>query len=83
MGVFHPGGALLGDVDKETGVFKLAVPLGHAPTTGMGLVLNGGFGTVGRVLGPTSDRITSVQIVTASAEVVRNFTCRLTGEFYD
>lgn len=29
------GGALLGDVDRETALYNLCVPLGHAPVTGM------------------------------------------------
>lgn len=36
------GGAQLGDVDSETALYKLLIPVGVAPTTGMGLVLNGG-----------------------------------------
>lgn len=38
------GGCLLGDIDRETAVYGLAVPLGHAPVTGMGLALHGGIG---------------------------------------
>jgi hypothetical protein len=38
------GGCLIGDIDKETSVYNLAVPLGHVFDTGMGLVLNGGVG---------------------------------------
>ncbi|KAJ9534718.1 hypothetical protein QJQ45_013085 [Haematococcus lacustris] len=56
------GGCLLGDIDRETALHGLAVPLGHAPVTGMGLALGGGFGIATRVLGTTSDHIVGATI---------------------
>ncbi|KAL6754129.1 hypothetical protein V8C86DRAFT_2709828 [Haematococcus lacustris] len=63
------GGCLLGDIDRETALHGLAVPLGHAPVTGMGLALGGGFGIATRVLGTTSDHIVGATIVTADGSV--------------
>ncbi len=65
------GGCRLGDVDAETSLYSLAIPLGHAPITGMGLVLNGGIGVAGKVFGPASDHIDEVTVVTAEGDVVR------------
>ncbi|KAK9837524.1 hypothetical protein WJX84_004400 [Apatococcus fuscideae] len=64
------GGCRLGDVDAETSLYSLAIPLGHAPITGMGLVLNGGIGVAGKVFGPASDHIDEVTVVTAEGDVV-------------
>ena len=64
------GGALLGDVDAETGVHRLAAPLGHAPPTGMGLVLNGGFGIASRKFGLACSNVLSFTLVTADGSVV-------------
>eukprot|EP00898_Chlorokybus_atmophyticus_P003463 jgi/Chlat1/4117/Chrsp26S04126 len=51
------GGATLGDIDQETGMYNLMVPCGHASITGMGLVLGGGFGVAARKYGVTADHI--------------------------
>ena len=59
-------------MDAETSLHKLAVPLGHAPVTGMGLVLNGGVGVASKVFGPASDHIVEVTIVTSQGDVVRS-----------
>ncbi len=64
------GGCRLSDVDSETSLHKLAIPLGHAPITGMGLVLNGGIGVAGKVFGPASDHILELTVVTAEGDVV-------------
>ncbi|KAG1675895.1 hypothetical protein FOA52_001552 [Chlamydomonas sp. UWO 241] len=63
------GGALLGDVDMETALYNLCVPLGHAPVTGMGLALGGGVGVATRLFGPTCDHIIGVTLVTADGTV--------------
>jgi FAD/FMN-containing dehydrogenase len=66
------GGALLGDVDRETQAFALAVPLGINSTTGVGgLALGGGFGWLSRAFGHTVDNILSVDLVTAEGALVR------------
>ena len=57
-------------MDSETSLHNLAVPLGHAPVTGMGLVLNGGIGVAGKMFGPASDHILELTVVTADGSVV-------------
>ncbi|KAK9815373.1 hypothetical protein WJX72_002398 [[Myrmecia] bisecta] len=64
------GGCLLDDIDNETRLHNLMVPLGHAPVTGMGLAVNGGFGVASKVYGATCDHIVAIQLVTASGKVV-------------
>lgn len=49
---------------------ELVVPLGTAPTVGVGLILQGGVGHSTRRLGLALDAIHSVQLVTASGEVL-------------
>jgi FAD/FMN-containing dehydrogenase len=66
------GGATLGDLDKETQTFGLAIPVGINSTTGIGgLTLGGGFGWTSRKLGLTIDSLASVDIVTADGRLRR------------
>jgi len=65
------GGATLGDVDRETHVFGLAVPCGIVPKTGIaGLTLGGGVGWLLRKYGMSIDNLLSIQIVTADGRVL-------------
>ncbi|MHA2350434.1 MAG: FAD-binding oxidoreductase [Candidatus Thorarchaeota archaeon] len=62
-------GATLGELDRETQVFGLAVPSGIVTTTGIaGLTLGGGFGWLARKYGLSTDNLISVDMVTAKGE---------------
>jgi FAD/FMN-containing dehydrogenase len=64
-------GVLLGELDRATQAFGLAVPIGSVTTTGMaGLTLGGGFGWLMRKYGLAIDQLLSVELVTADGEVV-------------
>lgn len=63
-------GCLLSDVDRETQIYGLAVPLGINSTTGVaGLTLGGGFGWITGKHGLTIDNLLSAEIVCADGEV--------------
>jgi hypothetical protein len=65
------GGATLGDMDRETHVFGLAVPCGIVPKTGIGgLTLGGGVGWLIRKYGMSIDNLLSAQVVTADGKVL-------------
>jgi FAD binding domain/Berberine and berberine like len=64
-------GVLLGELDRETQQFGLAVPAGIVTHTGLaGLTLGGGIGWQHRKYGLTIDNLLSVDIVTADGELV-------------
>jgi hypothetical protein len=65
-------GNTLGDVDKETQAYALALPVGINSTTGIaGLTLGGGFGWLSRKHGLTIDSLLSADVVTADGTLVR------------
>jgi hypothetical protein len=62
-------GVLLGELDRETQAFGLAVPAGIVTHTGLaGLTLGGGIGWLMRKHGLTIDQLLSVDLITASGE---------------
>ncbi len=64
-------GVLLGELDRETQAFSLAVPSGIVTHTGVaGLTLGGGIGWIMRKHGLSVDRLRSVDLVTAEGELV-------------
>jgi FAD/FMN-containing dehydrogenase len=65
-------GVLLGELDRETQAFGLAVPSGIVTHTGVaGLTLGGGIGWIMRKHGLSVDQLVSVDLVTAAGEFVR------------
>lgn len=65
-------GVLLGELDRATQAFGLAVPLGSVTHTGLaGLTLGGGFGWLMRKFGLAVDQLLSVDLVMADGELLR------------
>src|SRR5918995_1871433 len=65
-------GVLLGELDRDTQAFGLAVPSGIVTHTGVsGLTLGGGINWLQRKYGLTIDQLLSVDLITAEGEFVK------------
>ena len=65
-------GVLLGELDRETQAFGLAVPSGIVTHTGLsGLTVGGGINWEMRTYGLTIDQLLSVDLITADGEFVK------------
>jgi FAD/FMN-containing dehydrogenase len=65
-------GVLLGELDRETQQFGMAVPAGIVTHTGLaGLTLGGGIGHLMRKYGLTVDQLLSVDLVTADGQFLK------------
>ena len=63
-------GVMLGDLDRETHIYGMAVPAGVVSKTGVaGLTLGGGVGWLVKKYGLTCDNVVSFEIVTADGQV--------------
>jgi len=65
-------GVTLADLDNETQMHALALPVGINSTTGIaGLTVGGGFGWLSRKYGLTIDNLLSADVVTADGRLLR------------
>lgn len=65
-------GATLADVDQETQIYGLALPVGINSTTGVaGLTLGGGFGWLSRKYGMTIDNLIFAEVITVDGRRIK------------
>jgi FAD/FMN-containing dehydrogenase len=65
-------GVTLGELDRETQAFGLALPVGVNSTTGIaGLTLGAGFGWISRTFGLSIDNLIGADVVTADGRLVQ------------
>jgi FAD/FMN-containing dehydrogenase len=65
------GGVTIGELDHESQLFGLAVPMGVVTETGIaGLTLAGGIGWLRRIYGLSCDNLISADVVTADGQLV-------------
>lgn len=66
------GGATLGDIDRATETYALAVPMGVVSKTGIaGLTLGGGMGWLIRKHGLTADNLLAAEVVTSTGDLIQ------------
>ena len=63
-------GATMGDILAALAPFDRVIPIGAAPSPGMGLALQGGVGEIGRHFGLTLDHLVSARVATTAGEIL-------------